>query len=340
MSEKRKPTRADLVRQRLAQRARKEMEQTRKQALKPSTPVTSRTVSSTMTAPKPRQAAPRRRFNIAFGFPEIHLHRPQIKMPRLRLRGNWRFASFWIAMILGVAIYLAMTLPYFHVPNITLLGGGRLSREEIEAALGVNGQSIFMVQPEEMETRLRMNYPELASVDVNVYLPNHVYVTVTERQPVILWQQGGGFTWIDSSGVAFRPRGSASNLIPVTGLTTPPTGLVSNEDPLSPMPYMSKELVDAILILAPNVPAGSTMFFDASNGLGWEDARGWKAYFGTTAHDMPLKVRVYQSLVDSLMSRGKSPEFISVIYPDAPFYRMTETVEESQQDATTVEDGQ
>jgi hypothetical protein len=108
--------------------------------------------------------------------------------------------------------------------------------------------------------------------------------------------------------------------------------MISTDDPLSPAPYMSKELVDAILVLAPNVPAGSTMFFDSSNGLGWEDGRGWKAYFGTSANDMPLKARVYQSLVNSLMNRGKVPVFISVVYPDAPFYRMADL----EQDATDV----
>ena len=88
-----------------------------------------------------------------------------------------------------------------------MLGNNRLTREEIEAVTGVIGQSIFTVQPDEVATRLRMNYPELLSAQVNVYLPNHVYVTVTERQPVILWQQDGGYTWIDATGVAFRPRG-------------------------------------------------------------------------------------------------------------------------------------
>jgi hypothetical protein len=87
---------------------------------------------------------------------------------------------------------------------------------------------------------------------------------------------------------------------------------------------MQKELVDAILALAPHLPAGSTMVFDPKDGLGWTDSRGWKAFFGTSVHDMPLKVRVYQSLVDSLVSRGKSPLVINVAYPDAPFYRMAE----------------
>nr|AIA13607.1 Unknown Function [uncultured bacterium] len=162
-------------------------------------------------------------------------------------------------------------------------------------------------------------------------MPNHVYVTVTERQPVILWQQDNGYTWIDPKGVAFRPRGDATGLVSVIGLTTPPAGIALLDDPFSPLPFMEKELVDAILVLAPNVPGGSTMLFDPTYGLGWNDTRGWQAFFGTSSKDMALKVRVYQSLVDSLISRNKVPEFISVVYPDAPFYRMAE-VEESIED--------
>ena len=345
MSDRQRPTRAEIARQRRNQRTRKELELTSKRALKPMQSVTSR-VPEIVVAPKTRQAAPHRRFNIALGLPEIHLHKPQFRMPQFRMpriRPSWRLTSFLIIVFFGAAIYFSLTLPYFHVPNITLLGGGRLSREEIEAVLGVNGQSIFTVQPDEMEIRLRMNYPELASVDVNAYLPNHVYITVVEREPVILWQQGGGFTWIDAAGVAFRPRGAVSTLVPVNGLSTPPAGLATSDDPLSPMPYISKELVEAILILAPNVPAGSTMFYDAANGLGWEDSRGWKAYFGTSANDMPLKVRVYQSLAASLEGRGKAPVFISVVYPDAPFYRMADFEEDATEVTTedlTVEDGQ
>ena len=335
MSAKSELTRAELARQRRTQRAMKELEQTSKRALKPIMPVTSRVARRPVVSrPQRMGGVTRRRFNVVLGLPEIHLHRPTITLPRLR--PGWRLASFFISIFLGAIIYLALTLPYFHVPNITLLGNNRLTREEVEAVLAVTGQSIFTVQPDILAARLRMNYPELASVEVNVYLPNYVYVTVTERQPVILWQQGDGFTWIDPGGVAFRPHGVASGLVSVIGLTVPPAGIVPADDPLSPPPYMQKELVNAILALAPNVPAGSTMVFDPTDGLGWTDSRGWKAFFGTSAHDMPLKVRVYQSLVDSLVSRGKFPEFISVVYPDAPFYRMAKV--EVQE--TTTDDGQ
>jgi cell division septal protein FtsQ len=180
------------------------------------------------------------------------------------------------------------------------------------------------MKPDELETRLRLNYPELASAQVDVYLPNLVYVSVSERQPLILWQQGDGFTWIDASGVAFRPRGQANGLIPVTSLAVPPAGDASRDDPLSPPQYIQKDLVDAILVLAPNVPAGSTLTYHGTDGLGWKDSRGWDIFFGISAADMALKLRVYQSLVDSLAARGQVPVYINVAYPDAPYYRMSQ----------------
>ncbi len=343
MSEKRDVSRADAVRARRAQRSAKELEQTTKRAVKPvklTNTISARVDTSQMVGKRVdklrRADSTRRRFNVALGLPHITLHNPTSQVARPF--GTWRRVSLIIALLLGTALYLAWTLPYFHIPAATILGNNRLSREEINMVLGVTGQSVFLVQPEDVATRLRLNYPELASAQVNVYLPNHVYVTVTERQPVILWQQGEGFTWIDASGVAFRPRGDASGLIPVIGLATPPVGNASLDDSLSPPAYMQKELVDAILVLAPSVPAGSTLTFDPADGLGWTDARGWKAYFGLSAQDMPLKVRVYQSLVDSLISRNKTPEYINVAYPDAPYYRMAE--QPSTEFEPAIEDGQ
>ncbi len=324
MSERRALTRSELVRQRRAQRAANELTQTGQRALKPVKPV-ARMVSREPVSYARKAPSSPRTFKVALGLPEIHLYKPSTSMGRGH--SNWRIASTVIALLFSTAIYFVLSLPYFHVPSVTVLGNNRLTQDEIQSVMGVMGQSIFVVQPDDAAMRLRMNYPELLSAQVNVYLPNHVYVTVAERQPVILWQQNGGYTWIDSTGFAFRPRGTMAGLVPITGLATPPAGDRPLDEPFSPPPYMQKELVDAILALAPAVPAGTTMFFDPSFGLGWKDGHGWKSYFGTSAQDMPLKVRVYQSLVDSLLQRGVTPIFINVMYPDAPFYRVVKVVD-------------
>ncbi|HCK66443.1 MAG TPA: hypothetical protein DHW49_09265 [Anaerolineae bacterium] len=324
MSNKRELTRAEIVRQRRNERAAKEMTQIAQQATKPMVKVTSRTPTIPMNVYSPTKQQQKRRFNLSLGVPDFHFPKPKITLPNFRINANWRITSFVIALLLGIALYFLLTLPYFYVPQATVLGNQRITREEINAVSGVVGASIFTVQSDEVQKNILMNYPELLSAEVNVYLPNHVYVTVTERVPVILWQQNGGYTWIDSTGVAFRPRGLAENLMFVNAIDTPPAGIAVEN---APTPYMQKDLVDAITLLSSVKPADATLTFSLTDGLHWIDSRGWTAAFGTSSHDMPLKIRVYQSLVDSLTASRKTPIYINVIHPDAPFYRMAEVTE-------------
>ncbi|MBL8091953.1 MAG: FtsQ-type POTRA domain-containing protein [Anaerolineales bacterium] len=336
MSNKRELTRAEIVRQRRNERAAKEMTQIAQQATKPMVKVSSRTSTIPMNVYSPTKQKQKRRFNISLGLPDFHIAKPKFTLPNFHINANWRLTSLVIALVLGVAIYLLFTLPYFYVPQATVLGNNRISREEINSVSGVINQSIFFVQPEEVQKNILMNYPELLSAQVNVYLPNHVYVTVTERVPVILWQQNEGYTWIDSTGVAFRPRGIAENLMFVNAIDTPPAGVAVENNPT---PYMQKDLVDAITLLYPLLPAGSTLTFSLADGLFWQDPRGWTASFGTSAHDMPLKIRVYQSLVDSLIASRKIPSYISVAHADAPYYRLAESpVIESVTDETVTDE--
>jgi hypothetical protein len=337
MSPKSDLSRAENARQRRAQRTVRGLQETKKRVMRSSTPLVTSRISTKPVVVVPKHGKNRRSFNSAFGLAEVRLHKPGFSL--LSVRGGWRQTSAVIAILIGFIIYFALTLPYFHVSSATVVGNIRLSSEEINAVLAVTGQSIFTIQPEEAKVRLLMNYHELASAQVEAHLPNHVNVIVSERQPVILWQQDGGYTWIDSTGVAFRPRGLVAGLIFVNGLGAPsaiiastvdplnPTPFIQKEtvDPLNPTPFIQKELVDAIIVLAPNVPKDSAMIFDPNYGLGWKDNRGWNAFFGTSGmQDMRLKAVVYQAVVNDLLERGKTPAFISVAYPEAPFYRMTD----------------
>ncbi len=189
--------------------------------------------------------------------------------------------------------------------------------------LNIAGQPIFLLTPSDLETRLRLNYPELASVRVNVSFPNLVTVNVIERNPVIRWEQGGGYTWISEDGIAFRPRGEMVGLISIVAVSAPPV-VGGGSDPLTPAPFISSEMVLAVKGLAGHVPPGMPILYDAGMGFGWNDPRGWRVYFGTTASDVELKMRVYESMVSSLTQRGIHPALINVTYPTAPYYRMSQ----------------
>jgi hypothetical protein len=274
------------------------------------------------TQQKTLPGSTKRRFQASFSLPGFEMRLPAISLPQVAFRS--RLLSFFLCILLGTALYLAFTLPEFQVTKAQVYGNHLLSADEINSVISSSGRPVFTLNPADLEMRLRLNYPELISAKVTLGLPNLLSVNIVERKPVILWQQGGGYTWIDGSGVAFRPRGSADNLIPVTALASPTLNPPAGTDPLTPAPYLSADMVKAIQILAPSVPAGTSLVYDPKNGLGWMDSRGWQVSFGTTPKDMALKLQVYQSLVTSLTGQGIFPTFISVQYANAPYYRMSQ----------------
>jgi hypothetical protein len=320
MSNQSERTRAQAVRLRRREQSQKRVMKSSVLATRPLPPVTSRdgmTYAGPERAPLPTT---RRQYQSALSMPGIEVRLPVIQITSAGMRS--RLLSILLSLLLGTSLYLAATLPEFHAAPAQVTGNQRISTEEINTVLSSTGQSIFMLTSGELETRLRLNYPDLESAHVTIALPNTVAVTVVERQPVLLWQQGNGHTWIDANGVAFRPRGAPGNLIPVAAFAAPPAGTTTGNDPLSPVPYISPELVKAIQTISASVPQGSTVEYDPKYGLGWADSRGWKVFFGNSPDDMPLKLHVYNALVDSLAQKGIQPAFISVQYANAPYYRI------------------
>ena len=314
--------RADLVRNRRRDNTQKRLSESAVLATRPLAPITARRSSAAGPVLRPASSRVRRRPSGPLKMPRIQVHLPSIEFSSPRLK--WRLLSLVMSLLIGAALYAAWSLPEFRVVAPRISGNQAISADEIRAVMGSTGQLIFSVVPTDLENRLRRNFPELLSARVAVGLPKDVAVTVSERKPSILWQQGDGYTWIDDSGVAFRPRGTADNLISVQALTPPEHDTAATTDPLAPVPYLSTDLVNSIKMLAAQAPPGTAFFFDSRYGLGWSDARGWQAFFGTGAREMSLRLRVYQSLVSTLQARGIAPTFINVQFPTAPYYRMNQ----------------
>jgi cell division septal protein FtsQ len=322
MSDRREPSRAELVRLRREQEKAKRMDRVVKETTRP---VTAAPRAKPNTPKKKPVQGTRRRFRIAL--PAVRPNLRAVHLPRPRF--GWRSVSFVLVALLGAALYAAFNLPQLRVVEAQVVGNQFLTPAEVNAVMNIAGEPIFLLSPSDLETRLRLNYPELASVRVSVSLPNLVTVNAVERKPVIRWEQFGSYTWVAEDGVAFRPRGEVVGLISVYAETAPPVGggesIVSAQgDPLNPAPFISVQMVQAVQGLAAHVPPGQSIVYDERMGFGWDDPRGWRAYFGVTAHDVALKMRVYEAMVDSLTQRGIRPALINVTYPTAPYYRMTQ----------------
>ena len=318
MSERKDQSRAELVRLRREQENAKRMQQAMKDATRP-IPKAIERAKKQADKPAQKPAQKKRQFNIALHMPRPDLRAIHIPRPRL----GWRSASFMLLVILGAAVHLAFTRPELRVTQALVTGNQMLTPEEVNSVLNVTGQPIFLLIPSDLETRLRLNFPEVASVQVGVALPNVLTVHLFERKPLIRWEQGGGYTWVADDGVAFRPRGEIAELISVAAVSAPPV-IGSGTDPMSPTPFLSTDMVQTLKGLAGHVPPGAVILYDPAFGFGWNDPRGWRAYFGTTSSDVELKMRVYETMVNSLTQRGIRPALINVTYPTAPYYRMNQ----------------
>lgn len=326
MSEKKKLSRSDIVRQRrranLYRQSRVQKKRSRannQNSNRGLPPITTRGVVNEFAIERHKKAK-KRRFNAV-----LSLSRPKTHVQQksgFKFRIGWRLLSFFLVLLLGAGLYMFWTDPQFRVSGVKVVGNQRLSLEEINNVLELNGKPIFSIEPELIREQALRHYSELTTVSVTVSMPNLVTLYITERQPIIQWQQESGYTWIDETGTAFQPNGDGQGLIIVQALGEPGFNPISSDDPLLPPVFMPENTVKSIIALAPHVPPGSVLIYDSENGLSWDDGRGWKAVFGTSGHNIETKILVYQAIVDWLSQRSIRPRIINVAYPKAPFYRM------------------
>jgi cell division protein FtsQ len=266
----------------------------------------------------------KRRYDIALGAGGTKFARAEMRLPALpSVRLGWRLASAALVAALGFLIYTVWNAPTYRVLAAEVQGLERLTADEINAGADVSTRPIFLIEPEKIRQQLQSAFPELASVSVKVVLPARVLVTVEERLPVLVWERDEETVWVDVEGVAFPPRGEPAPPVVVEAHDDPP-GLPA-EDPdaenTDPAYFLPPDLVDAILAMGEQVPEDTALVYNRDHGLGWEE-HGWEVYFGDQVEDMEIKLRIYKAIVKQLKKDHVKPEFISVEYVHAPYYRL------------------
>lgn len=325
-------TRAEAIRRRKEEEQKRREKFLQKRARRPEP-------ASAPSAERPEQAAPhvspavaRSRFRARYDVAAMPLRgqaRPRagggLQIPALALP-KLTFGPRWFSLLLVTAcammIYLFVTEPVFLVQQAVILGNQRVSAQEINAVLGITNHPAAFLNPAQIEYNIRASFPEIYGAYVQVELPAQVTITVVERQPVAAWRQDGQVMWVDAQGYAFPPRGEVEGLIIVNATGSPPAPEADPNQTIGARPFLRPELSAALAALAPHVPEDAELVYDPQYGLGWSDPRGWQAYFGKNNQEMPVKLLIYQAMIEHLTARGVQPAIINVEYPNAPFYRI------------------
>lgn len=332
MSEKKTRSRSEIVRQRRRAQTQKKsrspmniFRKKPKSSYRELPPIIARGVVNDFGIARHKKTQ-KKRFHAVSSLPRIpglprSKNRVQI-FPRVQIRFGWRLMSFFLVLLFGTGLYLFWSMPEFWVTGARITGNQRIPGDEINSVLALDGYPVFSVNPELIMDRVLQSYPDLASVEVTITMPNNVTVNVTEREPIILWHQDESYTWVDETGTAFRPRGEAQGLIVIQAFGDPAAMLTQADDPFSPQPFISVDTVNAIKMLAASIPTNTAIMYDPSTGLSWKDGRGWQVVFGSSVKDADKKIRVYQAMVEWLSQRGIRPSLINIAYPNVPYYRI------------------
>jgi len=257
----------------------------------------------------------------------------ELRLPALpRIQVGWRLISGLIVVVMAGILLVMWNQPMFQIDLVNLTGAKRLTSNDIITALQVKGMRVIEINPDQLAQNLQKSFPDLSQVQVHVSLPAGLHITVNERQPVIAWQQDKQTQWISQDGFAFQPRGDPGvTLVQVQAQGTLPAKAVQNDTGKGTVvanktsttaPFLSPDLLNAILTLAPQVPAKTAIIYDPDYGLGWNDPAGWQVFFGDQTSDMAAKLAQYQAIVAQLKKDNIHPKLISVAFPTAPFYRL------------------
>jgi cell division septal protein FtsQ len=203
----------------------------------------------------------------------------------------------------------------FKVSAVEISGARLLGEVQVRSVAGVMDQSTFLINPQEVEYRLEA-YPEIADAEVEIGWPNIVHINLTERRPLVVWDDGGRSWWLSRDGVAFIRRESQTGLV---SIVSPEPVLKISRD--MDQPVIDPDVLSAAISLSGQFPDAFFFTFDPDHGLGFQDPRGWQAYFGHQG-DMALKVQIYEAIAQRLAAKSAQIEFIDVTDPAMPYYRL------------------
>lgn len=289
-----------------------------------------------------RKRNSRRLYNVSLGSPGAEMRLPSL--PRLGF--SWRAVSFILLAGIAAVLYYLWTAPEFQVSAAKISGLQRVTKADVNRALALREAPVFTLDTEEIEQELLKDFSEFSTVEAAIELPNTLLITVTERTPVMIWQQNDRSILVDDQGKTFQARDAtllgALPVIKAAGDPPPLPGEVSlTEGTASPTANLAEEIskdvvqefiptalfepetVAAILKLAAQAPQGAQLIYEPAHGFGWQDQRGWKVYFGDLS-DLDVKLNEYRAILEYIKASGGTPALISVEFVHAPYFRLEE----------------
>ncbi len=247
------------------------------------------------------------------------------------------FSARWISLAVFVlcayGLYLIGQEPGFYLNEIPVDGANYLAPAEVIDASQLAGIHVFAADPEEAARQIDA-LPGVLSASVVLQWPNQVSIQIHEETPIVIWEQEGRDYWVNDRGELIPARTAVPGLLRIRAEKGAFTLTEAEQDSaeadmadavdeaaaVTPIPFVPAEVLAGALRLRALRPNIDALYYRPGGGLSYQDGRGWRAYFGVGS-DMEQKLVVYELLVENLLERQLTPEYISVSNQEKPYYR-------------------
>jgi cell division septal protein FtsQ len=232
---------------------------------------------------------------------------------RARTAMSSRVAGLFLAMVLVAALAYLFLSDAYYVYDVTVQGNALVSAEEVFHQIGMEGYSVFFIDPRQAEARIRA-LPDVRDASVQVSLPNWVLIDVRERRAHIVWQTGEHRYGVDEDGLIVSLSGDSVPNIVVTDLEAAPLQLGEQVD---------LQVVAATKRYRSLLSDVSEFEYSREYGLSYLNGQGWRVYLGD-GESAEKKIAIVDALVERLVSQAARVQSIDVRFPESPLYRLAE----------------
>jgi cell division protein FtsQ len=231
---------------------------------------------------------------------------------RTRRMGSWfsvlartgRLPAFIVACSCLVLLYGFLLSGDFAVNDVTVRGAQLGDAREIAGSTGAFGASLFRVQPDRIAARLA-ELPYVERVVVETRLPSRVVVTITEREPALVWITVDGPLLVDRHG----------HILTVADNEGLPR-VESDSVRLHPGEAIATGKISAVIALYEEMGRDiQAITWSQRNGLTVQRQDGRLIIFGEPDR-FPLKMAVYQEV----STRETTWMVLDLREPDRPYY--------------------
>jgi cell division protein FtsQ len=238
--------------------------------------------------------------------------RPDIRRAAIDWLRSGRLPSLLIFLASMAALAYVLTAESYSVQRVTVEGAGALKADQVIAASGLLGRSIWFVGTAATEARLGEN-PYVESAHVELALPDQAIIRVVERRPEVRWQAGNIQYLVDGRGqvLAAAQEQAKPDVLVIIDRTTPE---------LKPGDQIDTDALNLTRALALRLP-GEIAFTPAQ--IGWDfglgvyvrSAAGQTIIFGQSAQ-LDRKLAILGALL-----KDQTPFTYLDLRPSNPFYQ-------------------